>query len=157
VSWLSDLIRWLSPVSKPPPLPPPVQPQPDRDDTAAELLAAHNAARAARALAPLTIDGRLVSAALGHANRMALAGRFAHEAIGDGTLANRVDGSGYPWSSLAENIGLGQLGVAAVMASWMGSAPHAANILGDYTDFGGAAAVDAMGHCWWCAVFAVPK
>jgi uncharacterized protein YkwD len=43
------------------------------------------------------------------------------------------------------------------MASWMGSAPHAANILGDYTDFGGAAAVDAMGHCWWCAVFAVPK
>jgi hypothetical protein len=44
MSWLSDLIRWLSPGPMPPPLPPPVPVQPDRDDTAAELLAAHNAA-----------------------------------------------------------------------------------------------------------------
>ena len=133
--WWNPL-TWITPAPSPvPPAPPPAP-----ADTAAELLGLVNAARAEHALAPLTIDGRLVAAAARHAGTMAARGILAHEGLGDGYPWSRASAAGYRWSEVAENIGTGYPNVAAMMAGWLASPGHAANILGPSVDFGAAAA-----------------
>jgi uncharacterized protein YkwD len=151
MSWLTDLLGWLSQRPAPPAPVPPTPPQPAPAAVAAELLGHVNAARAAAGRAPLNLDSRLAAAAGRHAAQMYQKRIMAHDLIGDGTPAYRVAAAGYRWCKVAENVALGQPDPAAVFASWMNSPGHRANILGAYADFGG----DVAGS-YWCAVFASP-
>src|SRR5262249_8325062 len=113
------------------------------------LLEAHNAQRAANGLPPLTADDRLASAAQQHATEMFNTGVLTHQGK-DGSMPwDRTRRAGYTGGNIGENIAKGQTSVDQVMASWMNSPSHRANILGvNYKNAGFGQAGD-----FWCAVF----
>lgn len=89
-----------------------------------------NAARAKAGCKPLKHDPELRAAALAHSKDMAARGFFDHEAPdGDGP-EDRIRDAGFaPIGSWGENIAAGQRTAAEVMAGWMDSPGHKANIL----------------------------
>lgn len=99
-------------------------------------------ARGAFAPAPaLAWQTQLTSAAYGHSRDMADQNYFSHDSLDGRTMATRVTATGYGWSSLGENIAAGQPDVSAVIAAWMGSDGHCANIMNPrFTEFGLACA-----------------
>lgn len=100
------------------------------------ILCLHNAERKARGLRPLKFNARLARAAGSHTRNMVARKFFAHDAPGGGNVASRARSAGYinnrvRWT-VGENLAFGGGGLAApgkIMASWMGSAAHRANIL----------------------------
>ncbi|MCB1255905.1 MAG: hypothetical protein KDB26_02290 [Microthrixaceae bacterium] len=87
-----------------------------------------NDSRAARGIASLQFDNRLVDKAQAWADAMAAAGRVSHSSLADGV------GSG--WTRLSENVGVAS-SVAEAHRLFMESSSHKAAILnGSYTKFG---------------------
>lgn len=130
---------------------------PGDSSVAAALLAAHNRERAARGYDPLSVSPRLQRAAQDHANHMATVGRMAHSGIGDGSPFDRFKAAGYAFRKAGENVAWNQGDVAEVMAAWMHSPGHRWNVLGDYTEYGGAVARGKNGDPYWCTVFGTPS
>ena len=81
------------------------------------------------AAAPLAWNDKLTLAAEGHSQDMATKNYFSHTSADGRTLADRVNASGYAWSSLGENIAAGYPGVNAVMDGWIASPGHCANLM----------------------------
>ena len=88
-------------------------------------------------LPALRRDGRLEAAAQRHNERMDGTGCFAHECPGEGSLADRLEGVNYliggllRWA-LGENVGWGEGSQGtprSMVAAWMNSSGHRANIL----------------------------
>ena len=118
------------------------------------LLNEMNRARAAHGLPALRIDGRLERAARAHSRDMLRRGYFAH-----GEFARRMAVYGARGPAVGENLGwgLGARGTAqAIVAAWLASLPHRANLLrsgfrrigvarlvGTFAGHGGAAVVTA--------------
>lgn len=96
-----------------------------------------NRERAAHGERALRWNGHLVAAAQGHTESMAFHDYFAHIGRSGETPLERIRRSGYLYSSslgfeVGENIGWGSLWLGtprAVVAAWMASAGHRANIL----------------------------
>lgn len=146
MSWLTDLLdRWRR-RRKPPDPPPP--PPPPAGDVQAQLLALHVAERSQAGLPALRLDPKLTAAAQGHADFMAHADRLGHSGIGDGDPWTRIRDQGYAFTAAAENIAEGYQTPAAVMAGWMSSTGHRANIMGQYADVG-----FGQTGLYWCADF----
>ena len=95
-----------------------------------------NAERADRGLTTLKVDRELQEAALGHGNDMVANRYFAHEGRDGSKPAQRIRAAGYlsdggAWR-IGENLawGTGELASPkAIMAAWMNSPGHRANIL----------------------------
>ena len=95
-----------------------------------------NAERADRGLTALKVDRELQQAALGHGNDMVANRYFAHEGRDGSKPAQRIRAAGYlsdggAWR-IGENLawGTGELASPkAIMAAWMNSPGHRANIL----------------------------
>jgi serralysin len=89
-----------------------------------------NQERQANGLAPLRPNENLAKAAAGHSQAMASEGFFAHQNPKDnsdvGVRARRV---AYNWNYIGENIALGSPTPQRVVAGWMNSPGHRANIL----------------------------
>lgn len=81
------------------------------------------------AAAPLTWNDKLTVAAEGHSQDMAAKNYFSHTSADGRTLADRVNATGYAWSSLGENIAAGYPGINAVMDGWIASPGHCANLM----------------------------
>ena len=79
--------------------------------------------------APLRWSDTLASAAEGHSQDMAAKNYFSHTSADGRTLADRVNATGYSWSSLGENIAAGYPGIDAVMDGWIASPGHCANLM----------------------------
>ncbi len=77
----------------------------------------------------LAWDDRLGLAARGHAEDMAFQNYFSHVSLDGRTPGDRITAAGYSWNACGENIAAGQMTPEEVMASWMNSAGHRANIL----------------------------
>lgn len=115
-------------------------------DVRAATLCLLNAERAARNLAPLRSNPLLFRAALNHARDMVARKFFAHDAppARRSTFVQRIRATGYTRSgrswAIGENLawGTGTLSTpAAIVAAWMASPPHRANILAPrYRDTG---------------------
>ena len=95
-----------------------------------------NAERADRGLATLKLDRRLETAALRHGGDMVSSGYFAHEGRNGSKPAQRIRAAGYLSSGgawrIGENLawGTGELSTPrSIMAAWMQSDGHRANIL----------------------------
>lgn len=102
-----------------------------------------NSERAAEDLDPVAEDAALNAYAKDWAEQMASESRMYHS------------GLDFEGSPRGENVASGQDDAAAVMAAWMDSPGHRANILGeDYTKTGVAMAKDAAGREYWAQVFA---
>ena len=54
---------------------------------------------------------------------------FSHTGSDGSSMTTRVNATGYAWSSLGENIAAGYSGIDAVLAGWMASDGHCANIM----------------------------
>lgn len=111
------------------------------------------------AVPPLTLSRTLNEAALAHASDMARHASFDHRGSDGSQPSERVTRTGYRWRSTGENIAAGQPTADAVVAAWLESPGHCANIMGpQYTEMGVAFGVAPAGNpaVYWAQVFAAP-
>ena len=117
-----------------------------------DIVAAINTARRANGLAPMRADSRLASLASSWSGSMSQSGALQHQ-----NLAGLLQQSSWSttYSTLAENIYEGSGGVSAttVVAAWMGSPGHRANILSTALNSVGAGAQAGRGAVWATADF----
>ena len=111
-------------------------------------------------LTPLRRSAELSRAAELQAEQMAAAEKMAHEIPGARypTLASRLKLVGYASRSSGENLAEGYASVAGLMASWMTSPVHRANILSaKYTETGVGMARSKSGRVYSVQVFGRPR
>jgi uncharacterized protein YkwD len=153
------------PVAEAPPPPPAAAPKPAPPvrslativDTVFLLT---NRERVRASLTPLRRNTDLARIAQLQAEQMAAAGKLAHEVPGSRypTLASRMKLIGYQYRSVGENVAEGYTSGAALMAGWMTSAPHRANLLSvRYTETGVGMARARSGRTYTAQVFARPR
>ena len=133
------------------------------------MLNAVNAARAqARmcgstsypATAPLAWSCKLETAAVGHSTDMASNDFFSHTGSDGQSVGTRATRAGYTWSTVGENIAAGYSSVSSVMAGWLGSPGHCANIMrSSYTEIGTAKISNPSStyNVYWTQVFGRPR
>ena len=134
-----------------------------------EMLALVNQARATPrscggqafdAAPPLTWNETLAQAALGHSRDMADKHYFNHKEPGGSTPADRGTRAGYRWSRISENIASGAHSVVQVVADWLDSPGHCANIMNPaMTEMGAAYAVNPANQNrtpYWTQMFGRP-
>jgi uncharacterized protein YkwD len=109
---------------------------PDFDADALALVNAHRAAgadcgsRGRFAAAPsLSWNAALTQASLVHSDDMMAGNFFSHTGSNGSSAGDRATAAGYAWSAWGENIAAGQTTVAGVVAAWMASPGHCANIM----------------------------
>jgi uncharacterized protein YkwD len=150
-------------VETPKPTPPAPRPAPPARSLATivdTVFLLTNRERARASLTPLRRNADLTRAAQLQAEQMAAAGKLAHEVPGSRypTLASRLRLIGYQYRAVGENVAEGYTSGAALMAGWMTSAPHRANILSArYTETGVGMARSKNGRTYHAQVFARPR
>ncbi|HEY5559832.1 MAG TPA: CAP domain-containing protein, partial [Steroidobacteraceae bacterium] len=111
------------------------------------------------AAAPLVLSDTLQRAALAHARDMAGRNGLSHAGSDGSTAGDRATRAGYRWRVVGENIAAGQPTAAQVVAGWLESPRHCANLMdADYVDMGVAYAVESQSAAgvYWAQVFAAP-
>ena len=122
-----------------------------------QVLALTNAERTAVGCPALTWNGTLASVARAHSQDMATNNYFDHNSQNGTTPEQRITAAGYTYTQLAENIAAGQATPADVLASWMGSAGHKANILNcSLTQLGVGYATGGSYGSYWTQDFGTP-
>jgi uncharacterized protein YkwD len=118
---------------------------------ASQMLGSVNAQRAAAGERPLLLCGRLMNQAQAHAADQAATGVMSHTGSDGSSLQDRAARSGYlaganGWK-IGENVAYGYSDVPKVMAAWMASPGHRANILDAsfvHVGFGRASGTSAL-------------
>ena len=153
------------------PAPPPASNfLPDSETAGKAILEAVNAARATArtcgtqrfaAARPVTWNGTLGDAALVHSRDMAEHRYFSHKGRDGAGAAERALRTGYRWLRIGENIAAGQNSPAEVVAGWLSSPGHCANIMQPaFTEMGAAYAISQRRsgeRIYWTQVFAAPR
>jgi len=119
-----------------------------------------NRERTRASLTPLRRNTDLARIAQLQAEQMAAAGKLAHEVPGSRypSLASRMKLVGYQYRAVGENVAEGYTSGAALMAGWMTSAPHRANILSArFTETGVGMARSKSGRTYTAQVFGRPR
>ena len=119
-------------VVEPFPLPPGTAPlgSPGAPSFEQQVVEIVNQERTAAGQPPLKKNDLLDTSSLFHSTNMADRDFFAHCDPDTGhSPGTRVTNSGYSWNSVGENIAAGYSTPASVMAAWMNSSGHRANIL----------------------------
>jgi uncharacterized protein YkwD len=122
---------------------------------AAGVLAAVNAHRATRGLAPLRISASLTASATWKARHMAAYNYMAHDDPAPPvarSLFDRAAACGYQGAP-GENIARWYPTVAAVVQAWLAEPAHRANIEGGWSTTGIAVAVSRAGIPYWVEDF----
>lgn len=115
----------------------------DNEISLSELHLLHNKERGKRKLPQLDSDPDLDKAAQAWAERMAARRSLTHSRLG-----------GTKFSSMGENIAMGQPDEESVLHDWMNSPGHRRNILNRrYTHAGFGYAKAANGTPYWCVQF----
>ena len=127
--------------------------------TAPTVLELTNLERSRAGLAPLRENERLTYAAQLQSQQMGAVSRMDH-VLRDARYPNPADrlaAADYAWQAYGENVAMGQRSAAEVVAAWMHSPAHRANILNArYTELGVGYAVDAAGRPYYAQVFGRP-
>jgi uncharacterized protein YkwD len=141
----------------------PFAPPAQRDAVAISqrVLALVNAARAKgrrcgakpfAAAAPLALSPTLARAALAYAQELASHAYMAHTGRDGSSPAQRVTRSGYRWRATGENLASGIMTPEALLAGWLGSPEHCANLMDPvFSEMGvgfGVNPRDARGVYW---------
>jgi uncharacterized protein YkwD len=108
------------------------------------------------ATAPLMWNERLAAAALAHSSEMAQHDYFDHVDRRGAGVVERAREQGYAWRAVGENIAAGQGSAQQVVAGWLASPGHCANILSpDFGEMGAAYALNpqAAMEIYWTQVF----
>jgi uncharacterized protein YkwD len=115
-----------------------------------------NGERQDAGLPELQVDIRLADAALVHALDMALFDYMSHTGSDGTNPADRALEAGYEYVAIGENVAAGFPTAAEVVAAWMGSPGHRANILGaSFAQLGVGYAFSPVGdyHTYWSTSF----
>ncbi|RMX63178.1 hypothetical protein KXD40_002122 [Peronospora effusa] len=129
-------------------------------DWRAEMLKKVNQVRADHGVGPLCMNIKLQNAAQVHSTDMAVHNLMSHTGTDGSQPQKRIHAEHYVESTQAENVASGQKSIDAVMASWMNSPKHRANILSPrFTMFGcGFDDKDKSKFpSYWTQVFAASK
>lgn len=142
----------------------------DTQQAGREILAAVNLARASARTCgerafnpapPITWNGQLADAALAHSADMATQRYFKHQGKDGREVADRASQAGYRYRRVGENIAAGYESPDEVVAGWLDSPGHCANIMHpDYTEMGAAYAYNPARESfrvYWTQVFATPR
>jgi uncharacterized protein YkwD len=118
-----------------------------------------NRQRAAQGLAAFAAAPRLQVVAQDQACQIASSQTIGHRDAKGRSVASRATAAGYGWGHIAENVGFGRLAIPqAVVAAWMASPGHRANLLspkGNEAGFGYAE--NASGQPGWALVIGHPR
>ena len=160
---------WLIVLAQPAP-PPAINLLPDSETAGKAILEAVNRSRATArvcgdqhfpAARSVAWNGALGDAALMHSRDMAEKKYFSHKAMDGSGAAERALRAGYRWLRIGENIAAGQTSPEEVVAGWLTSPGHCANIMGSgFTEMGAAYAINQSrpeGRAYWTQVFAAPR
>lgn len=127
---------------------------------AEEVVTRTSEERRALGLRLLARNEALMRAAQLHADQMAASRTMAHEIPGAPlpTLASRLSAVGYRMRASGENIAEGYPTPTAVVAGWMTSPGHRANIVStNFTEMGAGIATSTNGRRFYVQVFAAPR
>lgn len=160
---------WLIVLAQPAP-PPRLLQLPGQHETGLAILQGTNAARTAGAtcgerrfapVAPLSWNSKLGEAALGHSRDMAALRYLSHKSRDGRAVSDRAMAAGYRWRSIGENIAVGQESADEVVAGWLASPGHCANIMNPaFTEMGAAYAIHGAGRAaraYWAQVSGKPR
>ena len=140
----------------------------DQPAVAREVLKLVNRARAAArqcgskpypAAEPLRLSGELSRAAVDYAAMMASSSRLEHRGLDGSVPADRVRRAGYAAELVGENIAGGVPDAAGVVAGWLASPGHCANIMEPrFTEMGLGYALNASSEfqIYWSQLLARP-
>ena len=109
---------------------------------------------------PLKQNAQLERAALLHSQEMAKASFMGHQGRDGSTPAQRVTRAGYPWAAVGENVAAGPGTVEEVIAGWLASSQHCANIMSaHFSEMGVAFAVNGQDDygVYWTLSLAAPR
>lgn len=102
----------------------------------------------------LRINEQLDQAADLHTQDQANMDKMSHTGSNGSTMAERIQDAGYQYSTAGENVASGYLDAEAVVAGWMGSEGHRANILNSsFEELGVGYGTSADGSTYWTQVF----
>lgn len=108
---------------------------------------------------PLSANATLQKAALGYAQQMALYGYMDHTGRDGSSPAERVTRSGYRWRETGENLASGIMTPEQVVAGWLHSPEHCANLMDPlFREMGVAFAVNPHNDAgiYWAMEFGTP-
>lgn len=108
---------------------------------------------------PLGVSRKLTDAAEQHAHDMARRKYFEHRGSDGSEPRDRVRRSGYQWRLTGENIAFGPESAEEVVAGWLHSPGHCANIMEPkFRDIGiGLAVGKKRGQIYWVQEFGAPR
>jgi uncharacterized protein YkwD len=123
-----------------------------------QMLDSVNKEREVEGLSQLTWCEALARSATAHSEDMAQRDYFEHASPEGEEVWNRAKLQGYDYSTVGENIAVGQRSIAEVMDGWMNSPGHRENILNpDYTHLGYGRATGTYegdaGYIYWTQNF----
>ena len=125
--------------------------------TQTQVVASTNQQRAGVGVAAVRVNASLTQAAQAHANDQAAVDRMSHTGTDGSNAGTRISRTGYPVRAWGENVAAGYGTADAVMAAWMASPSHRANIVsGTFTQIGIAVAYAADGTPYWAMALARP-
>jgi uncharacterized protein YkwD len=106
-------------------------------------------------LAPLTAHSAVEQAALIHSIDQARMNQMSHTGSDGSNGGTRLTRAGYTWSTWGENVAAGYGSASSVVAGWMGSSGHRANIVNpSFVHVGVAVAYAADGTPYWTMLLA---
>lgn len=109
---------------------------------------------------PLTLDATLTKVALAYARDMATHGYMDHTGRDGSTPQARITRSGYRWSEAGENLARGIMTPEDVVAGWLHSPEHCANLMNpQLVQMGVAFAVNPHDEAgvYWAMEFGTPR
>jgi uncharacterized protein YkwD len=108
---------------------------------------------------PLSASRKLDEAAADHARNMARKKFFDHHGVDGSQPRDRVLRAGYQFRLTGENIALGPESAEEVVAGWLASPGHCANIMDSrFEDIGvGLASGRGRGKIYWVQTFGAPR
>jgi uncharacterized protein YkwD len=108
---------------------PTATPSQNSSDATASVVALVNSERSQVGCAPLAVNAQLTNAAQSHSADMASNQTMSHYGSDGSAPGDRITRAGYIWSTYGENVAYGYTTPEDVMAGWMSSPGHRANIL----------------------------
>jgi len=114
-----------------------------------------NIERQKAGLQALTLDSEISNVARTKAKDMAVNNYFAHQSPTYGSAGDMLTKFGIRWSAWGENLASGQKNSESVVAAWMNSEGHRANIMSpDFSRIGVGYVINSSGTPYWTQVFA---
>ncbi|MFF4401071.1 CAP domain-containing protein [Streptomyces sp. NPDC001480] len=122
---------------------------------AARVIQLVNVERAKAGCSALTSNATLAKAAQAHSADMAAHQNMSHTGSDGSSPGDRITRAGYSWSAYGENVAYGYSTPEQVMAGWMSSPGHRANILNcSFKEIGVGL---AQPNSYWTQDFGTPR